>query len=271
MKRIPSSKSYRAVVVLLLLAIGMSAGACGARRTMLPEGTVEPDKYLFGRGTQALEERKWMRAREYYRHLIDTYPQSPLRPDARLGLGDSYIGEGSTESLILAISEFREFLTFFPTHRRADYAQFRLGMAHYRQMLGPDRDQTQTKEAIREFEAFVDRYPNSSLMPEAQEKLREARDRLSMSEYRVGLYYFRSRWYPGAIERFTGVLSHDPGFTNRDGVYFHLAESLARMGRDAEALPYYQRVLDEFAESEYLDRARQRVTELAQANTAIIR
>ena len=28
--------------------------------------------------------------------------------------------------------------------------------------------------------------------------LEEARDRLSMSEYRVGYFYYRQRWYPGA-------------------------------------------------------------------------
>ena len=69
---------------------------------------------------------------------------------------------------MLAINEFREFLSFYPTNPRADYAQFKVGMSHFRQMRGPQRDQTETREAINEFEAFVARYPNSSLMPRAR-------------------------------------------------------------------------------------------------------
>ena len=80
-------------------------------------------------------------------------------------------------------------------------------MGHFLQMLSPQRDQTETREAIKEFETFVERYPNSSLMGEVREKLREARDRLASADYEVGLFYFRSRWYPGAIDRFKVLLS----------------------------------------------------------------
>ena len=105
-------------------------------------------------------------------------------------------------------------------------------MAHFRQMRAPQRDQTETREAIKEFETFVARYPNSSLMPEVQAKLREARDRLSEADYQVGYFYYRQKWYPGAIDRFKAVLKDDPEYTGRDSVYFYLAESLVE-GQDA--------------------------------------
>ena len=84
----------------------------------------------------------------------------------------------TTESLLLAVNEFREFLTFYPTNPRADYAQYKLGMTYFKQMRGPQRDQTETREAVREFQTFVERYPNSQLRPEVEAKLREARDRV---------------------------------------------------------------------------------------------
>ena len=52
-----------------------------------------------------------MNARKYFRQVVDNYPQSPLRPDAKLGVGDSYLGEDTAESLVLAANEFREFLS----------------------------------------------------------------------------------------------------------------------------------------------------------------
>jgi outer membrane protein assembly factor BamD len=228
----------------------------------VPAGTLEPDRFLFDKGTAALDAKKWLTAREYFKQVVETYTGSVFRPDAKLGIGDTYLGEGSSEALVLAINEFREFLTFYPTNRRADYAQYKLGLAHHRQMRAPQRDQTETRDTIKELETFLERYPGSSLMPEAKAKLREARDRLSEADYLVGFFYYRQRWYPGAIDRFKSVLKQDAEYTGRDAVYFHLAESYIKIKRQAEALPYYERLVAEFQQSEYLEEARKRITEL---------
>jgi outer membrane protein assembly factor BamD len=238
------------------------AAACGGSRELIPPGTLEPDRFLYERGTEALDERRWLTAREFFRQVTDTYTQSPFRPDAKLGIGDTYLGEGSPEALVQAVNEFREFLTFYPTNPRADYAQYRLAMTYFRQMRAPQRDQTETRSALREFEAFMTRYPNSALMPEVRARHREAQDRLSSAEFEVGRHYYRIRWYPGAIDRFTTLLKTDPEFSRRDTVYFHLGETLVRAGRQAEALPYFEKLIAEFETSEHVEDARERVAEL---------
>jgi outer membrane protein assembly factor BamD len=129
-------------------------------------------------------------------------------------------------------------------------------------MRGPQRDQTETRDAISEFKMLVERYPNSSLLAETKAKLREARDRLDESDYLVGLFYFRQRWYPGAIDRFKALLKDDPAYSARDAVYFRLAESLIVVQRQAEALPYLEQLVQEFEQSEYLEQARKRIAEL---------
>ena len=143
------------------------ACAAAARRSR-PTGTLEPDKFLYERGTENLDKKRWLVAREYFRQLIDSYPQSPYRADAKLGLGDTYLGEKSAESFVLAANEFREFLNFYPTHERAHYAQYKLAMTHFHQMRAPMRDQTETRDAIRELQAYVSRYSDKPLIGEAQ-------------------------------------------------------------------------------------------------------
>ena len=124
------SKSHRPLLLLFFAALSFAAAGCGAKKNELPQGVAEPDKFLYDKGNESLEKHRWVSAREYFRRILDTYPQSNYRPDAKLGIGDSYLGENSTESLILAVNEFREFLTFYPTSPRADYAQLKLGMTH---------------------------------------------------------------------------------------------------------------------------------------------
>ena len=255
--------------LFIAVAALVAASACAPQtRSMVPTGTTDPDKFLFDKGTEALNKKKWLTAREFFKQVTETYTQSAFRPDAKLGIGDTYLGEGTSEALVLAINEFKEFLTFYPTNPRSDYAQYKLGLAHYRQMRAPQRDQSETRETVKEFETFVERYPNSKLMPEVRTKLREAKDRLDESNYLVGFFYYRQRWYPGAADRFKAVLKEDPAFTKRDAVYFHLGESLIKLKKEAEALPYFEKLLQEFEQSEYLQETQKRVAELkAQAQS----
>ena len=162
-------------------ALLLLAGACAEKGTKIPPGTSQPDQFLFERGNKSLEDKKWFTAREFFQTLIDTYPQSPHRADAKLGLGDAYLGDGSPASQVLAINEYREFLSFFPTSARADYAQFKLAMCHFSQMAKAGRDQTETLEALKEFDVLFEKYPNSPLLTEARAKHREAKDRLGRS------------------------------------------------------------------------------------------
>jgi outer membrane protein assembly factor BamD len=257
----------------LLVAAAVAASGCAPTvRNSLPPGTAQPDQYLYERGTAALNEKKWLTAREFFKEVTETYTQSPYRPDAKLGVGDTYLGEGTAEALVMALNEFQEFLAFYPTHARADYAQYKVAMTHHRQMRAAGRDQTETRAAVAAFDAFLTRYPNSKLRPDVEARLREAKDRVGEHEYGVGRYYYSVRWYPAAIERWKALLNQDPAYSGRDVVYFFLGESLIKMGNSPEALPYFERLVSEFEQSEYLLEARARIEQLkttaAAANTS---
>lgn len=254
---------------LLLCALVVLLTACAPKgRGAVPPGTTQPDQFLFERGNALLKEKKWLTAREFFKQLTETYTQSPLRPDAKLAIGDTYLGEGSSEALILAQNEFLEFLSFYPTHPRADYAQYKVAMTHFRQMRAPQRDQSETRDTVRELQAFVTRYPNSELMPEVKTRLREAKDRLSEADYQVGVFYYRQRWLPGAIDRLSTLIKTDPEYTGRDGAYFYLGESLVKIGRTAEALPYFEKLIAEFQQSEHLEETQKRIETLKAAKAA---
>ena len=254
----------------VVVAAAMASACAPTVRNTVPPGTSQPDQYLFERGTEALNEKKWLTAREFFKMVTETYTQSPYRPDSKLGVGDTYLGEGTPEALVLALNEFQEFLAFYPTHARADYAQYKVGMTHHRQMRSAGRDQNETRAAVISFEAFLTRYPNSKLRPEVEARLREARDRVGEHEFGVGRYYYSIRWYPAAIERWKKLLEVDSAYSGRDAVYFYLGEALIKMGNAPEALPYFERLVTEFEQSEHLQEARARIAQLkttAAANT----
>ena len=250
------SRTMARLLTALLLAGTVSA--CAVKSKAPAVGEAGADKYLFDRGNELLAKRNWITAREYFRRLVDSYPQSEYRADAKLGIGDSYVGEKGA-SLILAVNEFREFLTYYPRNPRADYAQYRLAFAQTGQMMAAERDQTNTVEALKECRRFIDTFPDSPYRPEVDKLFRQARDRLSESEFRVGLLYYRGRWMPGAVARFSGLLKDDPEYSKKDEVYFYMGDALMRGGAGPQALPYFERLVAEYPNSKYRRKAEDRI------------
>ena len=254
----------RTALVLCAVLSAAALSACGSKVRLPAVGEAEADKFLYDRGTELLLKKNWLNAREYFRRIVDNYPRSAYREEAKLGIGDTFLGEGRIESLILGANEFKEFLSYFPRSPRTDYAQYRLGYAQFKQMLGPQRDQTATVDAIRELQKFLDSYPDSKYRPEVVKLYRQARDRLSESEFKIGLLYYRIRWNQGALLRFTALLQSDPEYSKRDELYFYMGEALKRTGLLGEALPMYDKVVKEFdsKKSKYFKTAEKRVEEI---------
>ena len=247
---------------LALGLIFLSLSACGSSDLEIAPATVDADRLLFEQGEEALEQEDWIRARDYFTQVRDNYPQSELRADARIGVADSYEGAGNSENYLAALSEYEDFLRLYPTHPRAAYAQFKLALVHHHQMRSAERDQSRTRSAINQFELFVQTYPNSEFMGEVRLHLREARNRLSESELLVGQYYYRNNWWPGAIDRFQAIIESDPGFENREIVYFQLANALYRNNKQVEALPLFRRLLEEFPQTKFLEQATEAIVEI---------
>jgi outer membrane protein assembly factor BamD len=233
--------------------------ACAHKPAAPVAGSVDADKFLHDKGQDALKRKKWLEAREYFRRLIDTFPRSQYRTDAKLGIGDSYLGEGRADSLVLAVGEFREFLTLAPLSDRADYAQYRLALAQTKQMLKPQRDQAATRDALRELDRFRQAYPTSKYKKDVDILYRQARDRLSDSELQTGIFHFKNRMYAGALGRFRPLMEADPGYTRRDQLIFYLAETLDRVLVPAEAKALYEQLVKEYPKSKFVKKAQQRL------------
>lgn len=251
---------------LLVLAAG-----CAPQEPAIPPTAADADRLLFERGQVAMAEEDWIRARQYFIQIRDTFPQSELRAASRIGVADAYEGEGTFAAYVAGLTELREFLRLYPTHQLTAYAQYKVGMMYYHQMRDPRRDQTETREAVQEFQLFIDRAVrdptfavgvDDELMGEVRAKLRDTLDRLSDASFIVGRYYYRNKYYPGAINRFRAILDEDPGYTRRDQVYFHLAGSLAASNMDVEALPMFERLVAEYPETEFLDEASDQIADL---------
>ncbi|MGH9175053.1 MAG: hypothetical protein ACRD1H_11890, partial [Vicinamibacterales bacterium] len=61
---------------MLFASALIGLAGCGANRSQIPPGTADADQFLFTRGKEELKEERWLPAREYFRQIVDNYPQS---------------------------------------------------------------------------------------------------------------------------------------------------------------------------------------------------
>lgn len=245
----------RAVLVVALLA---STLACGKQEVDIATLASNSDQVIWQAGQKALKGKQWDVARQHFRRIVDGFPQSPLVPEARIATGDSYFTEGGTANYTLAAGQYREFLTVFPSHPRGDYAQFQIGESYYSQKNSADRDQTQVTQALDEYMAFLDRYPESPLAKTAKERVKACRGSLARAEFGVAWFYQKSRKaYRAAIPRYEDILKNFPDFDQTDETLLHLGQCLTLSGREPEAAPVLARLIDEYPESPFVKDARE--------------
>jgi outer membrane protein assembly factor BamD len=243
------------------------AAACGGKKEPdLSSFSGRSDRMVWDAGQKAIAKKDWLTAREYFRRIVDGFPNSEFAAQARVALGDTYLREGGTANYILAISEFRQFLTLFPSHSLSDYAQFQIAESFFKQKNGPDRDQSQTRDALAEYEKLVTQHPESQYTRKAQDRITECRYSLARAEHLVGVFYQRSRQaYRSAALRFESLIAQYPEYPQMDEILFRLSECLVASGRNAEAAPHLQRLVEKYPQSRFSTDARKMLARLAAA------
>ena len=243
--------------LVAVAAVALFLPACAGHQLDLQALSSASDQVVWEAGEKAVAKKDWESARQYFRRLIDAFPQSEHQPDARIALADSYFEEGGAGSYVLAVSSYREFLTLYPQHPKSDYAQFRAGESYFKQMASPDRDQTATHQALEEYQRLLDVYPQSTWVEPARDRIRECRQALARSDFQVGYFYQKTRKsWRSAIGRYETIVSEYPDFERYDEVLFRLSQCLSYSGRYAEARPPLARLQAEFPKSPFVEEAK---------------
>jgi outer membrane protein assembly factor BamD len=237
------------------------------------DASAEPDKVLYDRSLADLKAGRYTEGRLALQTLINTYPDSEFLAKAKLAVADSYYKEGGTSSTTQSISEYKDFITFFPFLPEASYAQMQVAMAHYRMMEKADRDSTQAQAAEDEFQAFILKYPDSPLLPKAEQYLREVQEVLGDGEFRVARYYYLKTDYRAAAARLVEVTDRYPLYSQTDealwmlGSVYSRAKQVSKNEDDKNhwgdlAAKCYDRILQDYPLSKRSVDARARLTSM---------
>ena len=215
----------RKFVVLLVLAMPFLMAGCHHSKVKNPIANVDskqPDKVLFDRAMVSMKKAKYEEARTLLETMINAYPDSEYVARAKLAIGDSWYDEGGGAAWAQAETQYKDFITFFPNMPEAAEAQLKVAFIHYRQMEKPDRDYTQAMRAAEEYKSLIQQFPDSKLIPEAKQRLREVEEVLAERQWRIAHFYYLRNNLAAAQARLVSLSDSYPLFSGVDETLFLL-------------------------------------------------
>lgn len=168
------------------------------------------DEY-FKYAVELYNNEDYERAVIEFQNIIMQFPGSTVNDDAQYYLGMTYF---KREQYLLAAYEFSKLIHNYATSPYVPDAQFMLAESYYKLSPPYQLDQSYTKKAIEEFQAFIDIFPSNPKVEEAERKIKELNEKLAQKEYQSGLIYEKMEYDKAALKYYEQVVEtyHDTKF-----------------------------------------------------------
>ena len=194
--------------------------------------TVEPADVLYNQGLANLETG---RLKEASRKFAAVDKQHPYSEFARRALVMNAFTQYRRSQYDDAIGTAKRYLSLYPASDDAAYAQYIIGLAHFKQIPDVTRDLRPAREAIRELGEVRQRYPDSEYVADADAKIMVARDQMAGKEMQTGRYYQERREYTAAVNRYRTVVKNYANTRHVEEALARLVESYLALGLVSEA------------------------------------
>ncbi|MFY9150980.1 MAG: outer membrane protein assembly factor BamD [Prolixibacteraceae bacterium] len=156
---------------------------------------------------------------------------------------------------------FKSLLKEFPRSEFAEESQFMIGYCFYLDSPNPRLDQEVSQNAIDALQLFINLYPKSTRIDEANRLIIELRDKLVYKSYLSGKLYYDLKNYKAAVVALTSSLKDFPDTRYREELMYMLLKAKYLLAinsveekkreRLSSALDEYFTFVDEYPESKY--------------------
>jgi outer membrane protein assembly factor BamD len=195
--------------LLLLVMVAFISNCSTVKGWFSKKKPDQPPDVLAQEGIKDLKKKNYDDAIETFEMVRDRYPYSDQALLAQIKVADAYYYKKKFEE---AVQAYKEFEKLHPTNNAVPYCIFREGLCYYRLRSTIDRDQTYTQKAIEEFKRLKQKFPNSEYTVKADQYLGRCRKDLAEHEFYVAEFYYTTKRYQAAIDRYQGLIQDYPDF-----------------------------------------------------------
>jgi outer membrane protein assembly factor BamD len=251
----------------------LMVSACGDYNKILKSTDYE---FKYKKAVEYYEEGEFVRAGTLFQELVNIYRGTSKADQIYYFYAKSTMGQ---KDYMMATHYFKSLLKEFPGSEYAEEAQFMVGYCNYLLSPKPRLDQSVTKEAIESLQLYINLYPYSDRVDEANRLIDELRDKLVYKSYLNARLYYDFDNYKAAVVALENGLRDYPDSKYREELMYMLLKSKYLLAvnsvqekkteRLSSALDEYFSFVDEFPESKHrkeVDRFYETVADLLNYN-----
>ena len=169
-----------------------------------PEDTAQE---LYENANDAMRDKDYQQAAEYYMRLKDNFPFSPYTVEAELALGDAYYLD---ERYPEAAESYKDFESMHPRHEAIPYVLYQVGMSDLKSFISVDRPTTAVQESLEYFGRLRETFPESEYAEKAADEIQNGRKIIAEHELYLGDVFWNMKRYGPAWKRYTYIVDNFP-------------------------------------------------------------
>ena len=241
-----------AILSLVALAVLSGCARGGGGKARKDQSYLAQDvETLYTAARETLERRNYRLAAAQFDEVERQHPYSVWARRAQLMSSFSYYVSGQYGE---AIGAAQRFLSLHPGSREAPYAYYMVALSYYNQIMGVQKDQKITQQALDALGELIRRYPNTDYAADARLKIDLARDHLAGKEMEIGRFYQKQGLFLAAIIRFRTVVERYETTSHTPEALERLVESYLAMGIPEEAVKAAAVLGNNYPGSKWYDR-----------------
>lgn len=206
-----------------LLSIAVSVLLISACKTEFEKVRTSGDpKVLLEKANEYFEAGDYQKAQTLYELIIPIYRGQKELEDIYYNYAYTYYNLGS---YILAAYYFENFSQTFGNSPRREEIDFMSAYANYQLSPSFRLDQKYTVQAIDNLQNFINTYPNSDRLEDANTLIQELRVKLEQKAFDSSILYYDIRQYASAIQSLENLLKDFPETERAAEVRYFLVRS----------------------------------------------
>ncbi len=182
---------------------------------------------IFGKAYCYFNLKNYSDAAYYFNQFVTNFPNSELKAEAMLRLGDSYYG---TKNFSDAVDLYDKVFSSSLRKKADSFAYYQYGKALFKVKRFTD--------AVNVLRNLQRKFSSSEYADDAQ--------------YLIGWIFFKKRDYSGAISEYNSLLKNYPKSNLRPIIYYSLGDAYYNRRNYSTAVQFYKRLLDNYSDTKFI-------------------
>ncbi len=222
----------------LVMLMTFLMGSCGEYQKVLNKGK-NTEKYQMA--VAMYEKKEYKKAIVLFEKIMGPYANKPQMERIQYMISDCYF---QTENYTMASYYFSKFITNYPESTKAQEAAYLSAKSYYLAAPVYSRDQEDTYKALTAYQDFIDKFPNSELIEEANKDYAALNRKLQFKDFEVARLYYHTENYKAAIQAFETFNEDHLGSEFKEETFYYSFKSAYALGMNSVITKKEERLND---------------------------